>query len=96
MAQVCALSLLFWRDLCRSFTGRNGITPHRVLKPWCGEDESQADWFGANVLQTYPGIRRNKHQSSRLKIAILIAEPDVGLSALNQHDFILDQVPVLR
>ncbi len=30
-----------------------------------------------------------------MEIALLIAEPNVGISAVDQHYFILDQVPVL-
>ncbi len=31
-----------------------------------------------------------------MEISLLIAEPNVGRSAVDQHDFILGQVPVLR
>ena len=31
-----------------------------------------------------------------MEIALLIAEPNMGFASVNQNDFILDQVPVLR
>ena|SRR6266403_1131176 len=92
MAQVGALFLLGWRDRGGRFAGGHGIAAHRILESGRREDERQADRFGANVLQTYPGIRRNKHEPPGVEIALLIAEPDVNLSALHQEYFILGQV----
>ena len=95
MPQLRAVFLLLWRDLGRRLASRHGIASHGIFESGRREDESQADRFGANVLQTHPGIRRNEHQSPRVEIALLIAEPDMGRSAVDQHDFILGQVPVL-
>ena len=91
---MSAVSLLLWRDLGRRLTGWHGIASHRIFESGRGEDESQADRFGTNVLRAYPCIRRNKYKSSRVEIALLISEPNVRRSALNQQDFILGQVPV--
>ena len=93
---MCAVSLLLWRDFGGRFSGWHGIAPHRILESGCREDESQADRFAANVLRIYPGICRNKHKSPSMEIALLIAEPNVSRSALDQQDFVLDQVPMLR
>jgi hypothetical protein len=87
--------LLLWGDLSGRFTGWHRIASHRIVESGRREDESQADRFGPNVLQTYPGVRRNEHQSPRMEIALLIAEPNVSRSAVNQDDFILGQVPML-
>jgi hypothetical protein len=38
---------------------------------------------------------RNKHHCARMDIALLIPQPDVRRSALNQQDLILPQVAVL-
>lgn len=96
MPKVGTVLLLLWCDLGGRFTGRHGIASHRILESGRREDESQVNRFGANVLRTYPSIRRNEHKSSRMEIALLIAKPNVSRSAVEQHDFILDQVPVLR
>jgi hypothetical protein len=93
--QVGTLFLLFWRDLGGLFPGWHGIASHRVLESGRGEDESQADRIGADVLQTYPSVRGNKYKSPCVEIALLIAEPNMSLAAVDQHYFILNQVPVL-
>jgi hypothetical protein len=92
MAQVGTLFLLLWRDWGGEFTGRHGIAAHRILESRRGKDEGQADRFGASVLQTYPGIRRDKDKTASVEIALLIAEPNMSIATVNQHDFILDQV----
>jgi hypothetical protein len=92
--EVCAVHLLLWCDSGRRFTGGHGIASHRLLESWCREDEGQGDRFGADVLSTDPGIRGDEHQPSGMEIALLIAEPHVGRSALDQQDFILNQMPV--
>src|SRR6476660_3563542 len=96
MAQVCTVSLLCRRDRRGSFPGGHGIASHRIFESGRRENESQADRFATNVLQTYPGIGRNKHKSPGVEIALLIAEPYVSLSAVHQQYFILGQMPVLR
>ena len=95
MPQMCTLFLLLWRDLGGRFTGGDGIASHRIVESGRREDESQVDRLGANVLQTYPSIGRNEHKSPGMEIALLIAEPNVSRSAVEQHDLILGQVPVL-
>ena len=95
MAEVRTLHLLLRRDRSGRFTSRHGIASHRLLESGRGEDERYADRFGANVLRTYPCIRRNEHEPSGMEIAFLIAEPNVSRSAMDQHYLILDQVPVL-
>jgi len=95
MPQMGTFLLLLWRDLGRLLTGGHGIASHRVLESGCGEDESQTDRIRANILQTHPGILRNKHKPSRMEIALLVAEPNASFAAVNQHYFILGQVPVL-
>ena len=96
MPQVGALSLLLRRDLGWRFTSGNGIATHCVLESGRGEDESQVDGIAANIFQAYPCIRRNKHKSACMKIAFLITQPNVSVSAMEQHYLVLNQVPVLR
>jgi hypothetical protein len=96
MSQVRTFFLLLWRDLCWRLTGRYGIAPHRVLESRRRENESQTNGFRASVLQTYPRVLGNKDYSPGMNIAFLIAEPNMGLSALDQQNLILYQVPVFR
>jgi hypothetical protein len=95
VAHVRTLFLLPWRNLRGRFTGWDGIASHCFLEPGRREDESQANRFGASVLQTYPGISRNKRKSPHMDISLLIAEPNVGSSSLDQQYFILGQVLML-
>lgn len=96
MPQMGTVPLLFRSDRGGGFTGGDRIAAHRILEPRRREDEHQADRLGARVLCTDPGLSRNKNQSPRMEIALLVAEPNVSLAGLNQQDFILIQVPVLR
>ena len=70
MSQVRTFFLLLWRDRCGRFTGRYGIAPHRILESGRRENESQINWFRASVLQTYPRVLGNKHQSPGMNIAL--------------------------
>jgi Zinc-binding dehydrogenase len=96
MPQMRAVFLLLWRDLGGCLTGWHGIASHRILEPGRREDESQTHRSGANVSRAYPRIRRDEHKSTRMDIALLIAEPNVSDSAVDQQDFILGRVPMLR
>lgn len=82
------------RDPGGHFTGGHGIASHRILESGRREDDRQADRFDANVLQTYPGVSRNKHKSPRMDISLLIAQPNASLPALDQQYFVLGQVLV--
>src|SRR3954469_14705718 len=56
MPEGGAVLLLLGRNRCRRFAGGHGIATHRLLEPWCGEDEGQRDRSGADVLAADPGV----------------------------------------
>src|SRR6266513_5550675 len=96
MPQVRTLSLFLWRDLRGRFACWHRIASHSVLEPRRREDESQAGRFGPDVLQTYPCILWDKHKATGMEVALLIAKPNASISAVEQQDFVLDQMPMLR
>ncbi len=95
MSQVGALSLLLRSDLGGRFASGYGIATHCVLES--GREKTKVRFINRpNIFQAYPCIRQNKYKSSRMKIALLITQPDVSVSAMEQHNLVLNQVPVLR
>jgi hypothetical protein len=89
MPFVGTLSALLWRCLGGRFIGWDRVTSHRIFESRRREDESQADRFSTSVLQTYPSVTGDKRKSPGMQITLLIAEPDVCRSALDQQYFIL-------
>ena len=71
---------------------------HHIVSsnPGAQKMKVKADRLGANVLRTHLCVRRNEYKSTRMGIVLLIAEPNVSRSDMDQHYFILDKVPMLR
>ena len=94
--EVIADILLWLRDDLRFFRRRDGFASHVIFKAGCGEEGCDAGGIGADILESYPGLLRNEHESSGVQVALLISDLGVKGSFFNQDDFILLKMFVRR
>ena len=92
MPLVIALFVFFRGDRCRLFIWQYRFTSHEILEPGRRKYEYKADSLGPRVLYTYPGVRWNENDSSRVQIALLVSQMNVSDSFFDQQNFILPEV----
>src|ERR1700745_3262484 len=91
---MCALAHFFYADWCRLRACRYRCATHVILESGSGEDEHQADWLRAGVLQSDLGIRGDKHGAAGVYVGFTDSEVDVRLASLNDKNFVLLQMAV--
>src|SRR5215471_9184009 len=92
MPFVIALFVFFRGDSCWFFVWQHRFAAHEILEAGRRKYEHEAEGLGSHGFYTYPGIRRNECDSSRVQIAFLVSHMNMSGSFFDQQNFILPQV----
>ena len=80
----------------RGIACRDGCAAHEFFVTRIGKDKREIDVFIPRILETYSRVGRNENNRSGVNVSFLCAQPNVGTACLNQQDFVLAEMFVLR